>query len=424
MEIEINIVKLKKYAAECSVLYVEDDELIRTQTASFLGRFFSDIVLAEDGEIGLSKYKNRKFDVVITDINMPNMNGIDMISAIKEIEYEQKIIVTSAHNDSQYLMSLINLDVNRFVLKPFNNKQFLYVLYKIAEELTSDKENAKLQEEIINLSKRAQVIVDQVHIGIVVIQNNEVVMANRAFLEIGGFDSLETLLLEMPEIGILFDKAEDCINAISNSELMELLKTAQEKNRKVKIMKNTEVSEYQVNLTEIDNSYVLTFSDITAIHNAMCEDEHTRLPARKYLLERIELLKQKTSKVAVLMVEVSHSENIEKWFGKKSAIEVEEVIANKIREICSFSQDIFIGYFNKYQFVVIPPRDKIETVYSSLKNITLASLHLLLGYQDIKNNLELSIKVKEKELDLKQELYDIEIDLVNAFDLMLWHYNI
>ena len=155
MEIEINIVKLKKYASECSVLYVEDDELIRTQTASFLGRFFSDIVLAEDGEIGLKKYKSRKFDVVITDINMPNMNGIEMITAIKDIEYEQKIIVTSAYNDSQYLMSLINLNVNRFVLKPFNNKQFLYVLYKIAEELTFNKENAKLQEEITSLSKRA-----------------------------------------------------------------------------------------------------------------------------------------------------------------------------------------------------------------------------------------------------------------------------
>ena len=79
---DINIVKLKKYASACSVLYVEDDEVIRTATASFLGRFFSDIVLAEDGEIGLEKYKEREFDIVITDINMPNMNGIEMIEAI------------------------------------------------------------------------------------------------------------------------------------------------------------------------------------------------------------------------------------------------------------------------------------------------------------------------------------------------------
>lgn len=419
MEIEINIVKLKKYAAECSVLYVEDDELIRTQTASFLGRFFSDIVLAEDGEIGLKKYKSRKFDVVITDINMPNMNGIEMIGAIKEIEYEQKIIVTSAHNDSHYLMSLINLDVNRFVLKPFNNKQFLYVLYKIAEELTFNKENAKLQEEIVSLSKRAQVIVDQVHIGIVVMQNNRVIMANKAFLEIGGFDSFGTLLLEMPEIGILFDKADDCVNATSNKELIELLKTTQEKNRKVKIMKNREVSEYQVNLTEIDDSYVLAFSDITAIHNAMYEDEHTRLPIRKYVLERIELLKQKTGKVEVIMAGVNHFENLEKWYGKKSAIEVEEGIADKIKAVCAVSPEIFVGYFNKYQFIIIPPNDMIESVYDSVKNISLASLHLLLENQDVKNTLELAIKTKRKELDLKQGLHEVEVDLINSFDFML-----
>ena len=117
--IDINIVKLKKYASICSVLYVEDDGVIREATASFLGRFFPDVVLAEDGEEGINLYKSRAFDVVITDINMPHMNGIEMIQDIKEINYEQPIIVTSAYNDSENLMKLIELDVDRFVLKPF-----------------------------------------------------------------------------------------------------------------------------------------------------------------------------------------------------------------------------------------------------------------------------------------------------------------
>ena len=66
---DINIVKLKEYAKDCSVLYVEDDELIRTQTASFLGRFFPNIDLAEDGLEGLKKYKKGSYDIVISDIN-------------------------------------------------------------------------------------------------------------------------------------------------------------------------------------------------------------------------------------------------------------------------------------------------------------------------------------------------------------------
>ncbi|MDQ7043402.1 MAG: response regulator, partial [Sulfurimonas sp.] len=167
---DINIVKLKKYASACSLLYVEDDELIRTQTASFLGRFFPNIVIAEDGEIGLEMYKKWIFDIVVTDINMPNMNGVEMIEAIKDINYEQIVIVTSAHNDSEFLMKFINMHVTNFVLKPFNNKHFLYVLYKIAEELSFLREKQLLQDELVFMSKRAQNIVDHMSIGIVIIK--------------------------------------------------------------------------------------------------------------------------------------------------------------------------------------------------------------------------------------------------------------
>jgi len=125
---DINIFKLKKYATVCSVLYVEDYEIIRTQIADFLGRFFSDVVLANDGKEGLAKYKERAFDVVITDINMPNINGIEMIKAIKEINEKQIVIVTSANYESDYLLSLINLEITHFIQKTFNNKEFLYTL--------------------------------------------------------------------------------------------------------------------------------------------------------------------------------------------------------------------------------------------------------------------------------------------------------
>ncbi|MEA2073972.1 MAG: response regulator [Campylobacterota bacterium] len=241
---DINIVKLKKYAAECSVLYVEDDEVIRDEIASFLGRFFPDVVLAEDGAIGLNKYKERSFDVVITDINMPNMNGIEMIEAIKEEHYEQTILVTSAYNDSENLMKLLDLDINRFILKPFNNKQFLYVLYKIAEELSLVKEKERLEDEVTLLSSRSQVILDQVQLGIIVLRDNELTMANRAFLELAGFDSYETFKLEMPDVSVLFEKATHCISAFSHEEFIEELYKAKEENRKVRIIRNSRTIEY------------------------------------------------------------------------------------------------------------------------------------------------------------------------------------
>ena len=418
---DINIVKLKKYASKCSVLYVEDDELIRTQTASFLGRFFPDVVLAEDGAIGLTKYKERNFDVVITDINMPNMNGIEMIEAIKEINYGQIVLVTSAHNDSEYLMKFINLDVTRFVLKPFNNKQFLYVLYKIAEEINFSRETTKLQDEIISISKRAQSVVDQVHLGIIIIKDNEVCMANKAFLEIGGFDSYETLKLEMPEIGVLFEEVSHCINASTNSELIQELKTVKEEDSKVRIIQNAKTIEYQVNLTKIEDeeSYILTFTDITAIHNALFRDEHTKLPIRKFTLEKIELLKQKVSKLNVILMSVNHFKSVEKWYGKKDAIEVEVVFSNNIRTIRdSIMPDAFIGYFERNQFIIFPTSDNYEKLYESLKIINISSLSVLKKYENSDIEFELSTNIVLEQLDTSKELNKLEVDLINAFDMM------
>lgn len=421
MEISINVIKLKQYASVCSVLYVEDDELIRKQTADFLGRFFPDVVLAEDGAIGLQKYKEKKFDVVVTDINMPNMNGIEMIEAIKEINYEQVVLVTSAHNDSEYLMKLINLNVNRFVLKPFNNKQFLYVLYKIAEELSFTKEQTKLQDEIVSLSKRAQLIVDQAKIGIIVLEDNKIVMANKAFLEIGDFDTFEMLVLEMPEIGVLFEEASHCISATSNAELIEQLKTLKEEDRKVRILKNTITFEYQVNCSKIDdkNSYILTFSDITAIHNALFLDEVTKLPSKKFVLEKIELLKQKTSMLDMIFLKIKHFENLEKWYGKEEAQEVELGLANKIKEIKQKSMpDAFIGYFGHNQFIVIPNGSAVVNLFSMLKNINIASLPLFEKHRYSDVEFSTSPEVKLEKVDANKSLGKIEVDISEIFDMM------
>ncbi|WP_415396416.1 response regulator [Sulfurimonas sp. CS5] len=418
---DINIVKLKKYASKCSVLYVEDDEIIRTQTASFLGRFFTDVVLAEDGVIGLAKYKERKFDVVITDINMPNMNGIEMIEAIKEILYTQIILVTSAHNDSEYLMKLINLDVSRFVLKPFNNKQFLYVLYKIAEELTFENERKELQEEVVSLSKNAQIIVDEIKIGIITIKDNEVNMANRAFLDIGGFDSYDTLKLEMPEIGVLFEEASHCVNATSNKDLIEQLEQLGDDEKKVRIIKDTKTYEYQVTSTKLEeeNSYILTFSDITAIHNALYNDEHTKLPIRKFVLEKIELLKQGVSELGVIIVRAKNFENIAKWYGKAEATAVEVEFSTIVKAVKNEQlPNAFIGYFAENQIVIISDKYDMSETYKILKGIDISTETLFTKHDRTDLRFHLSTQAEFLKLDTSKELNALEVDLINAFDFM------
>ena len=418
---EINIIKLKKYASKCSVLYVEDDKSIRTETGDFLGRFFPDVILAEDGLIGLKKYKKRKFDVVITDINMPNMNGIELVEAIKSINYDQTVLVTSSHKDSEYLMKLINLNVNRFVQKPLNNKQFLYVLYKIAEELAYEEERKKLEEEISNLSRNAQIIVDEIDIGIVVIRDNEINMANRAFLDIGGFDSYDRLKLEMPDIGVLFEEATHCINAASNADLIEQLEKVDDDEKKVRITKSTKTIEYQVTSTKLENNkgHILTFNDITAIHNALYKDNHTKLPIRKFVLEKIELLKHGVSELSVILVRVKNFENIAKWYGKVEATTVEIAFSDIVRAFKNNEfPNAFIGYFGENQIVILSDEYDMSETYQKLKDISITREELFSKHDKTDLKFHFSTQAELLKLDTNKELNDLEVDIINAFDLM------
>lgn len=412
---DINIIKLKEYASNCSVLYVEDDELIRTQTASFLGRFFPDIVLAEDGLLGIERYSEREFDIVITDINMPNLNGIEMTKEIKKINYDQIILITSAHNDSEYLIELINLNVMRFILKPFNNKQFLYVLYKIAQELTNQKEAKKRQKKINLLLKNSQIIIDEIKIGIVVIKQNKIKMVNRAFLKMGGFDSIETLMLEMPQIAVLFDS----INATTNEEFIKELQSKNESDKNVKIQINNKLHEYKVSISKLEeeDSFLLTFSDITAFYNSLYLDGHTKLPKREFVFEKIEILKKSRSSLDTILVSLKNFENIEKWHGKLKAIDVEIEFANEIKKrVKKYMSNAFIGQFSQNQIIIFSNSNETQDIKKALRDTNISIINE--SKQDMQVDLHLNAVTESLTLDTNKELHELEVDLVSAYELM------
>lgn len=146
-----NIEQLNKISKELTVLYVEDDFLVRSKTTSLLQNFFNHVDSANDGSEGIEKYenyfhKNRHFyDIVITDIKMPNLDGIGMSRAILEINPKQSIMVTSAYDDSKYLIEFINMGVKKFLQKPFTTNSVIDSLLSICTNL----KNSEKQEILI-----------------------------------------------------------------------------------------------------------------------------------------------------------------------------------------------------------------------------------------------------------------------------------
>lgn len=152
---------LKEAAQGISVLYVEDDIELRQNTVRLLSSFFTDIGVADNGLEGLNTYKAGQYDLVITDINMPVMNGVKMSQQIKRENPQQVIVVISAHDEARYLLELINLGIDYYILKPLDLTKFLNILYK-AVRLTQFNKMEKDYKETLEktVAQRTQELSD------------------------------------------------------------------------------------------------------------------------------------------------------------------------------------------------------------------------------------------------------------------------
>jgi len=138
-----------------NILYVEDDIILLKETSENFENMFLKVDTATDGEEGLKKYLQffqnnyKHYDIVITDINMPKINGIELIKKIYTENEKQSIIVISAHNESEYLLELINLGIEQFLIKPHNYNTILDVLYKTANKLLKSSQTILDKKTIV-----------------------------------------------------------------------------------------------------------------------------------------------------------------------------------------------------------------------------------------------------------------------------------
>ena len=134
-----------EYSQNLTVLYVEDDKILRIRTAKLLENYFKKVDLAFDGKDGLEKYHEFKketdsyYDIVISDIDMPKINGINMCKIIIHENDQQSIIFTTAFNETEYLLDAIEIGVNGFLLKPIEVKHLKNILYKTSKHISEHR---------------------------------------------------------------------------------------------------------------------------------------------------------------------------------------------------------------------------------------------------------------------------------------------
>jgi DNA-binding response OmpR family regulator len=150
-----------------SILCVEDEDGIRETIVNTLNYYFKDVYEATSGNEGFELYEYYKPKIVITDIQMRDGNGVELVKRIRENDFETMIIMLTAHSNEEYLMELINSNVNHYILKPLNLKKLSQALEKylvksskpvmLSEDLLFDLQKRELvykNSEIIPLRKR------------------------------------------------------------------------------------------------------------------------------------------------------------------------------------------------------------------------------------------------------------------------------
>ncbi len=138
-----------------TALYVEDEEELRDVVNLFIGNFFKKCYLAKNGQDGLNIFiENEKtIDIIITDISMPTMDGLEMSEGIKQLNPKIPIIITTAHNDKDFLQKAIDINITKFIAKPLDMHKLLNTLKLTLEPILLqeklDKELKAYQEERI-----------------------------------------------------------------------------------------------------------------------------------------------------------------------------------------------------------------------------------------------------------------------------------
>jgi len=139
---------LKKSNKNIKILYVEDDEIARENGVEYLENFFEKIYEASDAINALKLYEKYKPDIIITDIQMPKLNGLEFVKRIRQKDKKTQIIIMTAFSDKDYLFKAIELGLVKYLVKPVREKELEEALLLCVNSLEQDSFNLIKLDEI------------------------------------------------------------------------------------------------------------------------------------------------------------------------------------------------------------------------------------------------------------------------------------
>ncbi len=127
-----------------SILVAEDEAELREYLVEYLQLFFKNVYPAKCGQEAYLIYLEKNPDIILSDINMPNLNGLNLISKIREQDLKTKIIIMSAHSDTDKLLKAVELNLVTYLVKPIKLETLKKVLFETVESIKSSSDRVNL----------------------------------------------------------------------------------------------------------------------------------------------------------------------------------------------------------------------------------------------------------------------------------------
>jgi diguanylate cyclase (GGDEF)-like protein len=245
------------------VLYVEDEAEVRDRFERFLTRIVKKVVTACDGFEGYEQFRLHSPDIIVTDIQMPRVTGLEMAKKIRESNSEVPIIITTAYNESEFLVEALNNKVDYFIFKPIDCDVLGNYVQKLADTVRLRKELLKehsLIKNILDFQKNMVILID----------DDEVIEANKAFLDFFGSVDLKHFKERFYPIEKHFAVVEDndFITSKDSQNWLTNLSAKKDSQAKVKLFdQHGEEFIFLVDSVRItdeeDETYVISFTNIT-----------------------------------------------------------------------------------------------------------------------------------------------------------------
>lgn len=133
-----------------TILYAEDEEGLRKNIADSLRYYAKEVLEASDGEEAYELYKEKQPDIILSDIHMPKIDGIELVKKIREEDSRVSIIMITAHTDKEYLLDAVELHMEKYLVKPIDLDQLLETLEKCMEHIEKNRTvTLKVDEDYI-----------------------------------------------------------------------------------------------------------------------------------------------------------------------------------------------------------------------------------------------------------------------------------